>query len=66
VLGEAAGPVTVGSSDVVVFDPEAEWTFDQPRSKSANSPWLDQTLKGTVTHVFTRSGLVSSVEEGDS
>ena len=66
VLGEAAVPVTVGSSELVVFDPERTWTFDRPRSKSANSPWLDQTLKGRVTQVFTRSGLVSSNDEGDS
>ncbi len=66
ILGEAAGPIVVGSSDVVVFDPEAEWTFDRPRSKSANSPWLNQRLKGTVTQVFTRSGLVSTDEEGES
>ncbi len=66
VLGEAAGPITIGSSELVVFDPEAEWTFDRPRSKSANSPWLGQELTGKVTQVFTRSGLVSSAREGES
>ena len=66
ILGETARPIVVGSSELVVFDPEAEWTFDRPRSKSANSPWLDQRLKGAVTQVFTRSGLVSSAEGGDS
>lgn len=66
VLGETAGPVAIGSSELVVFDPDAAWTFDRPRSKSANSPWLNQTLMGRVTQVFTRSGLVSSADEGDS
>lgn len=66
VLGERSGPVAIGSSDVVVFDPGADWVFDRPRSKSANSPWLGQVLKGTVTQVFTRSGLVSAAEEGES
>ena len=66
VLGETAGPLTVGSSDLVVFDPGEEWTFDRPRSKSANSPWLGRALTGKVTHVFTRSGLVSPTGEGDS
>jgi dihydroorotase len=66
VLGEASGPIGIGSTDLVVFDPDAEWVYDRPRSKSANSPWLGQTLTGAVTQVFTRSGLVSSDEEGDS
>lgn len=66
VLGEGGGPVAVGTSDLVVFDPDAEWVFDRPRSKSANSPWLDQTLRGDVTHVFTRSGLVSAADQGES
>jgi dihydroorotase len=64
VLGEQSGPIGVGSTDVVVFAPETEWVYERPRSKSANSPWLAQTLRGAVTHVFTRSGLVSTIEEG--
>ena len=66
ILAEVAGPIRVGTSDLVVFDPEAAWTFDRPRSKSANSPWLGQELTGKVTHVFTRSGLVSAAEKGES
>jgi dihydroorotase len=66
VLGEESGPIRVGSPELVVFDPHAEWVFDRPRSKSANSPWLGQTLEGAVTQVFTRSGLVSPAEGGDS
>jgi dihydroorotase-like cyclic amidohydrolase len=64
VLGESAGPLAIGSTDVVVFDPAAEWVYERPRSKSANSPWLAHTLQGEVTQVFTGSGLVSTSEEG--
>ena len=37
-------------ADVVVFDPAASWTVDPARlrSKSRNSPWLDQALTGRV------------------
>ncbi|MEX2608173.1 MAG: dihydroorotase [Kiritimatiellia bacterium] len=46
---------SVGSPfEAVLFDPAAETTIDRPtlKSRSFNSPWLGQTLKGSVTHVF--------------
>jgi dihydroorotase len=64
VLGEPAGLIGIGSTDVIVFDPNAEWDYQRPRSKSANSPWLDQALRGKVLGVFTGSGLVSNAEQG--
>ncbi len=64
VLDKSSGPIAIGTTDVIVFDPGAEWAYERPRSKSANSPWLGQTLRGAVTEVFTRSGLVSAIEEG--
>jgi dihydroorotase len=41
-------------ANLTLFDPSAEWTFDasQNFSKSKNSPWLGQTLKGKVIAVF--------------
>ncbi len=35
-------------ADLVVFDPKMEWTYDKTFSKSKNSPWLGQKLKGKV------------------
>lgn len=39
-----------GVADLVVFDPAATWTVDpaKVRSKSRNSPWLNETLPGVV------------------
>jgi dihydroorotase len=41
-------------ANLTLFDPSAEWTFDasQNFSKSKNSPWLGQTLKGKAVAVF--------------
>ncbi len=66
VVGEVGAPLAVGSADVVVFDPTAEWVYERPRSKSANSPWLGQTIQGRVEAVFTSAGMVSVLEEGVS
>lgn len=43
-------PLAVGmAADVVVFDPEADWTPTAFVSKSANSPWLGEAMRGRVT-----------------
>lgn len=41
-------------ANLTLFDPSVEWTFDasQNFSKSKNSPWLGQTLKGKAVAVF--------------
>lgn len=41
-------------ANLTLFDPNAEWTFDasQNFSKSKNSPWLGQVLKGKAIAVF--------------
>lgn len=38
------------AGDITIFDPDEEWAFTQDCifSKSSNSPWLGQTLKGRV------------------
>ena len=49
ILGIPKGTLQPGAdADVVVFDPNLEWTFDasQNHSKSCNSPYLDRKMKG--------------------
>jgi len=40
--------------EAALFDPEGETTIERNtlKSRSFNSPWLHQTLKGRLTHVF--------------
>ena len=44
-------------ANLTLFDPNAEWTFDasQNFSKSKNSPWLGQVLKGKAIAVFNNA-----------
>lgn len=41
-------------ANLTLFDPKAEWTFtaDKNLSRSKNSPWLGQELKGRAVAVF--------------
>ncbi len=49
ITGQRLGQLSVGGpADIVVFDPEAEWTPSAFVSRSANSPWLGRPLRGTV------------------
>lgn len=68
-LDDHGGPLVAGRpANVVVFDPEAEWTVDPLRlqSKSRNTPFGDRTLKGVVRYVFfhglpvVRDGAIAS------
>ncbi len=55
VLGLEGGTLDVGArADVTVFDANEEWTLDVAAiaSKSKNSPWLGQTVKGRVKATF--------------
>lgn len=47
-------------ADIILFDPEEEWTPDPSsfQSKSSNSPWIGRTLKGKVTKTFVSGKLV--------
>jgi dihydroorotase len=50
-----AGTLAAGApADLVLFDPEAEWTYDASAgfSKSRNSPWNGQKLRGRVRHTY--------------
>jgi dihydroorotase len=54
-MGLPAATIAPGqAADIVLFDPAAETTFtaDFMKSKSRNTPFLDQTLKGRVDMVI--------------
>ncbi len=56
ILGLAGqGAVREGSpANLVVFDPDMEWTVDPMRfrSKSRNTPFAGRVVKGKVLHTF--------------
>ncbi|PQV64277.1 dihydroorotase [Abditibacterium utsteinense] len=54
-LGLDAGTLQVGRrADVCIFAPEEEWILSEETidSKSKNTPWLGQTMKGRVKATF--------------
>lgn len=52
-------------ADITVFDPNAEWTVieDEIASKSKNTPYLNKTLTGMVTHTIVAGEI--KVENGN-
>ena len=51
ILGLPAGTLAPGAAaDICLFDPDEAWTYDAAagQSKSSNSPWSGQTLRGRV------------------
>ncbi len=57
------GTLTVGSfADVIVFDPDAEWTWlaAHSRSRSRNSPFDGWTMRGRIRHTLSEGRLVHS------
>lgn len=60
-LGLPAGTLAEGApADLVLFDPEAEWLYDAKKgfSKSANSPWSGQKLRGQIKATYVAGRLV--------
>jgi dihydroorotase, multifunctional complex type len=60
-LGLPAGTLAEGAAaDLVLFDPDAEWLYDAKKgfSKSANSPWSGQKLRGQVKATYVSGRLV--------
>ena len=54
-LGAHGGPIDAGRpANIVVFDPQREWTVDPHRfeSKSRNTPFGGRILRGAVEHNF--------------
>lgn len=55
ILGLDDGTLEVGTqADVCIFDPELEWHLNavQMRSKGHNTPFMNQQMKGRVTHTL--------------
>ena len=58
ILRLAEVKINAGSeANLTFFEPETEWVFDKTYSKSKNTPFLGQTLKGAVRGVFNNSHL---------
>jgi len=61
----AGGSLAEGASaDIVVIDPEAEWTYtkDKIKSRSKNSPFIGKKMKGGVTCVIVGGKIVTGSE----
>ena len=60
-LGLEAGTLSVGSAaDICLFDPNEKWTYDARAgfSKSSNSPWDGEELKGRVKTTLVEGKVV--------
>lgn len=61
ILGIPAGSLRIGAlADVVVFDPDEQWTIDPDRlhGKSKNTPFAGMTLTGKVKFTICRGKVV--------
>ncbi len=59
VLGMPPARLEQGASaNFTVFDTETRWTYNRARSKSRNSPFWGQELKGRVHAIYNRGRLV--------
>jgi dihydroorotase len=64
ILGREPHTIEPGApADIVVFDPGLEWTATEFRSRSANSPWLNRTLRGRVRLTVAGGVVVHSAED---
>ncbi|MBT5901627.1 MAG: dihydroorotase [Opitutaceae bacterium] len=60
-LGLPAGTLTAGSdADICLFDPDEKWTYDARAgfSKSSNSPWDGEELRGRVKTTLVKGKVV--------
>lgn len=67
VFNLSGGTLAVGSAaDIVIFDPEKEWTYskDVILSKSKNSPYLGKTMKGAVVKTLVNGVVKYDSEKG--
>jgi len=66
ILGLKKGALAEGDdADIVIIDPEEEWTFTKQGilSKSKNSPFINRRLKGRPIHTILAGKLVYSCKE---
>ncbi|WP_034444807.1 dihydroorotase [Butyrivibrio sp. AE2032] len=57
--GIDAGAIRIGgSADLVVFNPDEEWAFDQSLSKSTNTPFLGEKFPGKIYDTICRGNVV--------
>ena len=66
ILGLDYGTLELGkSADLVLFDPQEEWTVDpaQFKSKSRNTPFAGITLRGRVKYTVSRGNIVYGGEK---
>ena len=55
-----------GVADVVVLDPERQWTYDPAKgfSRSRNSPWAGEAMTGRPVATLVDGKLVYHVDRG--
>jgi len=61
ILNLTAGRLSEGApADICIFDPEENWRYDAKAgfSKSSNSPWSGQTLRGRVRWTIVNGSVV--------
>ena len=62
--GINAGKIAEGeTADLIVFDPETEWKIEKFASKSQNSPFKDQILKGKIELTMCQGKILYSEME---
>lgn len=66
ILKLSAGTLSEGAAaDICLFDPEESWRYDAKAgfSKSSNSPWSGQTLRGRVRLTIVDGNIVHEVKD---
>ena len=59
IYGLEAGYIREGGpADLVIFEPETEWSFVQSLSKSSNTPFLGQRLPGKICETICKGKVV--------
>jgi len=54
---------TGGAADLVIFDPNEEWTAGEYVSKSSNSPFTGKKLFGKVKYTICKGKIVYQDEQ---